>query len=104
MTATDERTAETATAPGVPRCSVIVPVSALPGAEPGAGFLGMAACGLPAAVRIIGRCRCGHVRDGWLCEPHAALAGEGGCRACRELEDGPHDCLLTVERVTGGPS
>ena len=104
MTVTGEHAAEAVTVPAVPRCSAIVPVSALLDAEPGVEFLGMVGCGLPAVVRIIGRCPHGHVRDGWLCEPHAALAGEGGWRACRELEDGAHDCALTVERVTGGPS
>jgi hypothetical protein len=99
-----EAEAEAVTVPAVPRCSAIVPVSALLDSRPGVEFLGMVECGLPAAGRIIGRCPHGHVRDGWLCEPHAALAGEGGCRACRELEDGAHDCALTVERVTGGPS
>lgn len=104
MTVTGEHAAEAVTVPAVPRCSAIVPVSALLDAEPGVEFLGMVACGLPSVGRFAGRCPCGHVRSAWLCEPHAALAGEGGCRACRELAEGAHDCALTVERVTGGRS
>jgi hypothetical protein len=107
MTAVDERTAETATA-WVPRCSALVPVTAVaPGsAWIGVGFelVGVVACGLPAVVHLVGCCPCGHVRDGWLCEVHAPMAGNGGCRACLELEEGAHDCPLSVDLITGGGS
>ena len=103
MSAVDERTAQAEAGTGVPRCSAIVPVSALLEDEPGAEFLGMVACGLLAVGRFVGCCLCGHVRDGWLCESHSALAFEGGCRACRELADGAHDCpLLDVSRSAPG--
>lgn len=104
MTAIDERTAQTTTGTGGPRCSALVPVSALIEARPGAEFLGTVPCGFPAAARFVGCCRCGHVRDGWLCEPHAALARNGGCRACLEAETGAHDCPLAVDFITGGGS
>jgi hypothetical protein len=102
MTAINGRTTEAAAGAGVPGCSALVPVTAALAVPPWAELLGMVACGLPAVVRVAGRCPCGHARDGWLCEPHAALARQGGCRACLELEAGAHDCPLAVELVTGG--
>lgn len=104
MTAIDERTAETVAGAGVPRCSAVVPVTALLDRMTGPECIGTVLCGLPAAVHLVGRCPCGHVRDGWLCKPHAALAGNGGCRACLELETGAHDCRLAVDLITGGAS
>jgi hypothetical protein len=104
MTAVDERTAETTAGVGVPRCSAMVPVSALLDPVAGVEFVGTVPCGLPAITRLTGRCRCGHVRDGWLCETHAPMAGNSGCRACLELAEGAHDCPLSVDLITGGGS
>ena len=64
--------------------------------------LGLVRCALPATGYWAGECPCGHVRDGWMCKVHAEMAGEGGCRACVELEDRPHDCPLPLARVTSG--
>jgi hypothetical protein len=101
VSAVGERTAQAPAVTGVPRCSVTVPVSALLDPAAGAEFIGTVLCGLPAVMRFTGRCPCGHVRDGWLCEPHAAMIAEGGCRACREAAEGAHDCpLLDVSRST----
>ena len=96
MSAADERTAQAGAATGVPRCSAMIPL------EPwGAPVL--ARCPEPAGGVWQGRCPCGHIRDAWLCEPHAALAARSGCRACRELPGGAHDCPLPdVSRVTPG--
>lgn len=61
-------------------------------------------CPEPPVGRFLGRCPCGHVRDGWLCGEHAEMLALSGCRACIEDEDRPHDCPLTVTPVimTGG--
>jgi hypothetical protein len=85
----------TAADTGVPRCSVMIPLELWSAPV-------LVQCPEPAVGYWTGRCPCGHVRDGWLCEVHAALSGEGGCRACLELADGPHNCPLRVSRVTHG--
>lgn len=102
MTAIDDRTAETPPASWLPRCSALVPVFDLIDPVAGVGFVGTVLCGLPSVARYIGRCRCrpGHVRDAWLCGPHTQIAGEHGCRACLELKEGAHDCLLVGGPVT----
>jgi hypothetical protein len=89
------------TAAGALRCSAMVPVEEIMAAVP-LIIPGLIPCGLPADGWYQGRCPCGHVRDGWLCGFHGARAGDGGCRACLELADGPHDCPLPVSRVTPG--
>jgi hypothetical protein len=35
-------------------------------------------------------------------ETTPAIPRGGGCRACLELEDKPHDCPLPLARVTAG--
>lgn len=79
---------------GVRECSAMVPLVLVP------GTLDLLRCPEPPAVEVEGRCRCGHVRGGRLCEEHAELLGHCGCRACLEDENRPHDCLMTVRRVT----
>jgi hypothetical protein len=100
MTATDERTG-TADA-GVPRCSAMVPVELVLGPSPLLVPSGLVACGLAADGWWQGSCPCGHVRDGWLCAFHGEQASDGGCRACLEDADNPHDCPLPVSRLTPG--
>lgn len=104
MTAVDERTGLAATSTGLPFCSAMVPVEDIIGPSPSLIPLGLVRCGLAADGWYQGRCPCGHVRDGWLCGFHAEQAGDGGCRACLELEDSPHQCPLPVSRVTPGGS
>ena len=88
-----ERTARTV--PGAQDCSAMLPVFLEPCAPPA-----LLRCPEPPVARFEGRCPCGHVRDGWLCEEHAQLLGLSGCRACLEDEGGPHECPLTVTPVT----
>lgn len=95
-------TVQPATETGVPRCSVMVLAVGLPGPFAPLAAYGLVKCGLPAAGYYQGRCPCGHVRDGWLCEGHAERAGDGGCRACIDLAEDPHDCPLPLSRVTAG--
>lgn len=93
------RPAPAASGTGGPWCSALVPVllsELLPGWE-GDGW-SPEKCGAPATGYWTGECPCGHARDAWLCDEHAGVAGQSGCQACRELEDGPHDCVLTVTR------
>lgn len=95
----DTRPPEAATPVDGPKCSAVIPV---PLAEILPGWLAdgysLERCGEPAAGRYAGRCPCGHVRDGWLCAPHAADAEGGGCRACVEDPANPHDCPLPLTR------
>ena len=96
MSAVDERTAPAGTVTGVPRCSALIPLELW-------GAPVLVRCPKPADGWWQGRCPCGHVRDAWLCEPHAELVARSGCRTCRELPEGAHDCLLLdVSRVTPG--
>jgi hypothetical protein len=94
VSAAGERLAQAAAGTGVLRCSVVVPV---PFGSPPPVLI---PCPRLADGFWQGRCPCGHVRDGWLCGVHAAMAGDGGCRACLELAEGPHDCPLPVSRIT----
>lgn len=87
---------------GIPRCSVMVAVADLISLPAPLAPFGLVPCALPAAGWYAGQCPCRHVRDGWLCEVHAEMAGEGGCRACVELAEDPHDCPLPLSRVTPG--
>ena len=85
--------------PGGPECSVVIPVPLavlLPG-FPGDGW-SLERCGKPAVGRYIGRCPCGHVRDGWMCADCAAQMA-GGCRACTEDPSNPHYCPVTLARA-----
>ena len=100
MTAIDERTAETAT--GIPRCSVMVLVADLLDLPAPLVPYGLVKCGLPAVGYWQGSGPCGHVRDGWRCRLHDPDSGEGGCLACIESADDPHDCPLPLARVTPG--
>jgi hypothetical protein len=93
VSAVDERTAPAETGTGGRRCSAMIPLELW-------GAPVLVRCPAPAAGHWAGRCPCGHVRDGWLCEPHAEMAGDGGCRACLELAEGAHDCPLPVSRST----
>jgi hypothetical protein len=92
MTAVDEQTRD-----GRPRCSVLIPVKLWSAPA-------LVRCPFPAEGHLRGVCACGHPREGDLCGDHAAMAGEGGCRACLELKTGAHDCPLTVDLITGGAS
>jgi len=103
VSAVDERMAPAEAGGNGPRCLAKVPVAELIEVEASAPYSvhGLVLCGLPAAGYWAGRCPCGHVRDAWLCGPHAELAGQSGCRACRELPEGAHDCPLPgVSRST----
>lgn len=100
----DARPTGPVTAADGPACSVVIPVplsSLLP--FPVDGW-SLERCGEPAVGYFAGRCRHGHVRDGWLCAAHAEMAAEGGCRACIEDPRDPHDCPVALERqgVPGG--
>ena len=75
-------------------CSAMIPAPGATVAAPG-----LTPCPEDAEGRYLGRCPCGHIRDGWLCAGHAEQLGESGCRACIEDENAPHDCLLTVTPV-----
>lgn len=77
---------------GKPRCSVLVPLDLWSAPA-------LVRCPFPAVGHWRGVCACGHPREGDLCGAHAAVAGDGGCRACLELEDGAHDCALPVART-----
>jgi hypothetical protein len=101
MTVTEAR-AERAIATGIPRCSVMVAVSDLLDATAFFAPVGLVLCGLPAVGYWQGKCPCGHVRDGWMCEVHAEGPGDGGCLACLEVPGDSHKCPLPLSRVTPG--
>jgi len=81
--------------PRVPECSASVPVFLDPESPPP-----LMRCPEDAVGLFLGRCPCGHLREGWLCGEHAEMLGLSGCRACFEDEDAPHDCPLSVTPVT----
>jgi hypothetical protein len=64
-------------------------------------FPSLMRCPEPPVAQVEGRCPHGHVREGWLCEAHAQMLASSGCRACLEDEGMPHECPLSVRRVTG---
>lgn len=93
-----------ATETDVPRCMAMVPVADLVDLPAFMLPLGLVRCGLPASGWWQGSCPCGHVRDGWRCKPHEDTAsdGTGGCLACLQQADSPHECPLPLSRVTPG--
>lgn len=97
MTAAEELQQATGTVPGTAECSAMIPVTFNPD-----DFPALMRCPEPPVAQVEGRCRCGHVREGWLCEEHAGLLAASGCRACLEDESMPHDCPLTVATTGGG--
>lgn len=80
--------------PGTPECSAMIALVFHPDDLPS-----LMRCPQPPVAEVEGRCPCGHVREGWLCERHARMLAQSGCRAC--LEDGllPHECPLAVREV-----
>lgn len=100
MTTSLDLIAQPAADTGIPRCMAMVPVADLAGLPEFLLPFGLVKCGLPAAGWWQGVCPCGHVRDGWRCEPHEDTFG--GCLACLQDADNPHECPLPMTRVTPG--
>jgi hypothetical protein len=95
VTAADVLDRAAATVPGIPECSAMIPVTFHPDDLPA-----LMRCPEPPVAQVEGRCPHGHVREGWLCDEHAEMLALSGCRACLEDERLPHECPLTVRRVT----
>lgn len=97
MTAVKEIERPAGTPPGIPECSAMIPLTFHPD-----DFPALMQCPEPPVARVEGRCPCGHVRGGWLCEGHAQMLALSGCRACLEDEGLPHECPLTVRECSHG--
>ena len=59
----------------------------------------LGACGQPGK-RVSRACQHEHVRDGYLCEDHAANVAYGMCEDCHTHPTHPHECSIHIMPLT----